>query len=76
MSQDIHNYIYYIQEFFELILRGGSIPNFFYTPKNIFFNRPPPLDTTEIGRFSVNFLSTVGLDMLFLGENIIKEDLE
>jgi hypothetical protein len=49
-----------------VIVRGGFIKNFFYSPKNIFFNRPLPLQECEIGKFSLNFISTVGLDMLFL----------
>jgi hypothetical protein len=58
----ISSLMYYIEEFFEVILRGGSIPNFFYTPHNIFICRPPPLqERVEIGRFSVNILSTAGL---------------
>jgi hypothetical protein len=59
-----------------VILRGASIPNFFYTPSNLFLNRPQPfVHDSEISQLSVNYLSTVGLELLFLQGDIIREDL-
>lgn len=63
-------------ELFEAILRGGSIPNFFYTPNNLFIDRPKNLHDSETGTFVANYMSTVGLDLLFLGEDIRLSDLE
>lgn len=59
-----------------MILRGGSIPNFFYTPKNLFIDRPQNSYDAETGTFVVNYTSTVGLELLFLGEKIKLTDLE
>lgn len=68
--------MYYTVELFEVILRGGSISNFFYTPNNLFIDCPQDLYKTETGTFVPNYSSTVGLDLLFLGEDIRMSDLE
>lgn len=64
--------IFYLEELFQLVLKGGGIYNFFYSPNNIFLVAPDDDDSSIETRLMPNISSTVGLKFL-IGEMISKE---
>lgn len=57
-------FIHYFEELFQLILKGGGIRNFFYTPNNIFINVPDAYNSFGETRLKLNITSTAGLKFL------------
>ena len=58
-------YIYYFQEMFSLIVRGGGIDYYFYTPNNVFICPPKKQNLMTLGYLRLNLTSIAGLKVLF-----------
>ncbi len=50
--------------------------NFFYSTNNVLTNQSPNSRISELfTKYSLNFTSTVGLELLYLSRDILREDL-